>query len=183
MKKYSITGRLTLSAALMIMLILAPAVLTTAAPAELEWGSPIEKIKKAIPQGSNYVEFLPSDNPNYENKIMSYITAIDADLIKKITIIRVKTQPVVDYLFVNDRLYTIMENWEEVEPKKGKEIETTLTNQYGSPLVQQDKNFYIYSFNNDKTKVLYYLMKVSDSKYKCTVYYYTKKLFRILITE
>jgi len=114
---------------------------------------------------------------------MSYITAIDAELIRKITIIRVKSQPVSDYLFVGDRLYTIMESWGEVEARRGKEIETALTGRYGAPLVQQDKNLSIYSYNNDTTKVLYYLMKVSDTRSKCTVYYYTKKLFRILIME
>jgi hypothetical protein len=183
MKQLATTGRLALSAALMLLLIPAMAGLTPVSAADYEWGSPMARVKKAITPGANATEFSPADDPNYENKIMSYITAIDADLVKKITIVRVKAQPMVDYLFVNDKLYTVMESWGEVEPNKSKEIETNLTTQYGAPLVQQDKNFYTYSYNNDKTKVLYYLVKQPDGKAKCIVYYYTKKLFRILITE
>jgi hypothetical protein len=183
MKKHVTIGRLALSAVLILSFIPATAGPTTTPPTELEWGSPIVRVKSSIPAGASIIQFTPADDPNYENKIMSYITAIDADLIKKITIVRIKNQPMVDYLFVSDRLYTIMENWGEIEPKKSKEIESTLTTQYGAPLVQQDKNFFIYSFNNDKTKVLYYLMKQTDGNSKCIVYYYTKKLFRMLITE
>ena len=153
------------------------------AGADYEWGSSMATVRKGVPAGAPTVQFTPSEDPEYENKIMSYITAIDAELIRKITIIRVKSQPVSDYLFVGDRLYTIMESWGEVEARRGKEIETALTGRYGAPLVQQDKNLSIYSYNNDTTKLLYYLMKVSDTRSKCTVYYYTKKLFRILIME
>ena len=181
MKQHAYTGRLAISAALILFFIMTG--LSSATSADYEWGSPMAAVKKAMPQGGGATEFTPADDPNYENKIMSYITAIDADLVKKIVIVRVKAQPMVDYLFVNDRLYTVMENWGEVEPNKDKEIETGLTTQYGAPLVQQDKNFYIYSYNNDKTKVLYYLVKQANGKSKCIVYYYTKKLFRILITE
>jgi hypothetical protein len=181
MKQHAFTGRLALRAALILLFIMAG--LAAVSAADYEWGSPIARVKKAIPQGSGTTEFSPADDPNYENKILSYITAIDADLIKKITIVRVKSQPMVDYLFVSDKLYTVMENWGEVDPNKSKEIETGLTTQYGAPLVQQDKNFYTYSYNNDKTKVLFYLVKKADGKATCIVYYYTKKLFRILITE
>jgi len=153
------------------------------APLQYDWGTQLVKVKKTLPSDRESQQFSPKDRPKYKNKILSYITAIDNKLVDKIIILRVKSQPVIDYLFVNDKLYTIMENWGSVDAKTEKEILSRLSGQFGQPLVQQDKNFYIYSFNSDKTKVLYYLMKSDDGKSKCKVYYYTRQLFRMLITE
>jgi hypothetical protein len=148
-----------------------------------EWGTQLEKVKKTLPSDKESVQFAPKDRPKYKNKILSYIIAIDNKLLDKIIVLRVKTQPVIDYLFVNDKLYTIMENWGSVDAKTEKDILAKLSGLFGQPLVQQDKNFYIYSFNSDKTKVLFYVMKSPDGKSKCKVYYYTRALFRMLITE
>lgn len=148
-----------------------------------EWGTSLSKVKSTLPSDKESTQFTPAEKPKYKNMILSYITAIDAKLSEKIIIIRVKSQPVVDYLFVNNKLYTIMENWGSIDAKAEKEIHTRLVSQYGEPVVQQDKNFFIYSFNSDKTKVLYYVVKEKDGKSKCRVYYYTKQLFRMLISE
>jgi hypothetical protein len=153
------------------------------APLQYEWGTQMLKVKKTLPSDKESVQFTPKDKPKYKNKILSYITAIDNKLLDKIIIVRVKSQPEIDYLFVNDKLYTILENWGNIDPKTEKDIQARLASIFGQPLIQQDKNFYIYSYNSDKTKVLYYLMKSPDGKSKCKVYYYTKQLFRMLITE
>ncbi len=153
-----------------------------AAPA-YEWGTPLDQLKKSLPSDKEATQFTPKEKPKYKNKLLSYITAIDGNLVEKIIIVRLKARPVVDYLFVNNKLYTIMENWGKVDEKTAKEIEANLNGLYGQPLVQQDKNFYIYSYNTDKTKVLCYLMKNTDGTSTCKVYYYTRKLFRMLITE
>ena len=148
-----------------------------------EWGAQLLKFKRTLPSDKEWVQFKPSEKPKYKNKILSYITAIDNKLIDKVIIVRVKSQPVIDYLFVNDKLYTIMENWGKVEQKTELEIQSRLIGQFGQPVIQQDKNFYIYSYNTDKTKVLFYLMRLPENKSSCKVYYYTKQLFRFLIVE
>jgi len=148
-----------------------------------EWGTQLLKFKRTLPSDKEWVQFKPNDKPKYKNKILSYITAIDNKLIDKIVIVRIKSQPVVDYLFVNDKLYTIMENWGKVEQKTEMEIQSQLIRQFGQPVIQQDKNFYIYSYNTDKTKVLFYLVRLPEAKSSCKVYYYTKQLFRFLIVE
>ena len=148
-----------------------------------EWGTQLQKFKSTLPSDKEWEQFKPNDKPKYKNKILSYITAIDSKLIDKVIIVRIKSQPVVDYLFVNDKLYTIMENWGKVAQKTEMEIQSKLISQFGQPVTQQDKNFYIYSYNTDKTKVLFYLVRLPEAKSSCKVYYYTKQLFRFLIVE
>ncbi|MBP7735503.1 MAG: hypothetical protein KA369_05970 [Spirochaetes bacterium] len=175
-------GSLFCAITLMTALMFASASLA-GAPLKYEWGTQLLKVKKSLPSDRESTQFTPKDKPKYKNKILSYITAIDNKLIDKIIILRIQSKPVIDYLFVNDKLYTIMENWGNVDPKTEKEIQANLTRQFGQPLVQQDRNFFIYSYNTDKTKVLCYLMKSTDGTSKCKVYYYAKQLFRMLITE
>lgn len=165
-----------------LALILTCISLLAAAPA-YEWGTPLDKVKSTLPSDRESTQFTPREKPKYKNKLLSYITAIDGELVDKIIIVRLNGRPVTDYLFVNNKLYTIMENWGSIDEKTVKEIETGLNGRYGQPLVQQDKNFFIYSYNSDTTKVLYYIMKNTDGTAACKVYYYTKKLFRMLILE
>ncbi|MBN2160406.1 MAG: hypothetical protein JW807_13515 [Spirochaetes bacterium] len=166
-------------------LILSAAITLTPAGAAIqyEWGTELEKVKKSLPSDRESTQFTPRDKQNYKNKILSYITAIDADLADKIIILRLETRPVTDFLFVKDRLYTVMEDWGRVDEKTEKEIHAKLAGLYGKPLVQQDKSFFIYSYSNDTTKVLYYLMKLPEGKSQCKVYYYTRQLFKMLISE
>ncbi len=180
MKKIASFCRRTFTVTALLLFV---ADISPGATLNYEWGTQMLKVRKTLPSDKTSTQFSPKDRPKYKNKILSYITAIDNKLLDKIIIVRLETRPVVDYLFVNDKLYTIMENWGSIDQKTEKDIQTKLSSQFGQPLVQQDKNFYIYSYNSDKTKVLYYLMKSADGTSKCKVYYYTKQLFRMLITE
>ncbi len=146
------------------------------------WASTKTALTSALGTGK-WTEFRPSDRPKYRNKILSYITAIDADLAKKIMIVRTESTPVVDYLFVNDRLYTVMENWGKVDPATEKRIQSRLGAKFGQPVIQKDASLHIYSYHNDATKVLCYFTRHPEGASNCKVYYYTKKLFRLLITE
>lgn len=149
---------------------------------DYSWGSKKADLTSALGAG-RCTEFRPTDRPKYRNKILSYITAIDADLESKIVIVRTESKPVVDYLFVNDRLYTVMENWGQVDSATEKSIQSRLGGRFGQPIIQKDTNLHIYSYNNDTTKVLCYFTRLPEGAAQCKVYYYTRKLFRMLITE
>ena len=148
-----------------------------------EWGSLLEKVKSMLPAGTESLEFAPAEKPEYKNRILSYITAIDNKLIEKIVILRAKTEPETDYLFVNNKLYSVIENWEDIDQATEKKLMAELKKQFGEPHVQKDNNFYIYSYDGKRTKVLCYLMKAPGSKATCKIYFYTKNLFRLLISE
>jgi hypothetical protein len=147
-----------------------------------DWGIGIDKLRKALPPDKTET-FTPKEKPKYTNKIMSYITAIDSALAEKIIILRHQSSPVIDYLFVNGRLYTIMEQYDSLSESEVKEIQTRLTGLYGQPQAQQEKDLTIYSYASDTTKALFYLKKTGNGKSKSRVYYYAKKLFRMLILE
>ncbi|OHD68839.1 MAG: hypothetical protein A2W19_17345 [Spirochaetes bacterium RBG_16_49_21] len=148
-----------------------------------EWGTLLAKVRQTLPTDEKYIQFTPAEKPKYKNRIMNYITAIDSNLLNKIKILRIESSPRIDYLFVNNKLYSMIENWEPIDRKAENAIRSRLTRQFGIPSVQQDKNFYIYSFNTDKTKVFWYLMKLPNSTSDCMIYYYPRQLFRMLMSE
>lgn len=153
----------------------------TSAVYESLWGTSLDEFKKGLDPDRPYIQFSPAEKPDYKNKILSYITAIDENLSKEIIILRTLTAPETDYLFVKNKLYTIMENWDIVDLKKQNDIMDGLKKKFGEPSLQKDENFYIYSFNSRDSKVLLYVLKLPDDRARCRVYLYTNKLFKMLI--
>jgi hypothetical protein len=174
---------------LFIAMVLAAALCiarATARDAEIplyDWGTLLVKIKQTLPADEKYIEFTPSERPKYKNRMLNYITAIDNNIYNKIKILRLTSSPRIDYLFVNNKLYTMVENWGTIGRDEERRIRVRLTHRFGNPTIQRDRNFYIYSYNTDKTKVFWYLMKAPDAKSDCMIYYYPRQLFRMLISE
>ncbi len=139
-------------------------------------------IKNNIPAGTKYVEFSPSDKPEYKNKIMNYILALDKNLMNDIKILRIKTYPQKDFLLVKDKLYCIKETYNVISNKKVNSLVKKFTTQYGKSNIQKDKSMAIYTFSDDKTKVLV-ITYLGSNKADCKVYYYASQLFRMLITD
>lgn len=147
-----------------------------------KWGiSKEEVIKRYLQKDNKYVEF-DANKPRYENKIMNYIIAIDRDLKQKIKILRSSKKPVRDFLLVNDKLYSVLENQGILSLKKQNKIIDSLTAQFGTPTIQRDKRMTIYSFKGRDTKVLL-LSKPESNKIECKIYFYASNLFKMLITQ
>lgn len=149
---------------------------------EYRWGiSREETIKRYLPS-ENYTSFSPASKPEYENKILSFILAINIDIKDKITILRGEGAPQRDYLLIRDKLYSVMENYGVISASDFEKVISKLSSEYKAPNIQKDKNTVTYSFYGKDTKVLvlsYEKQKLVD----CRVYHYASKLFRILISE
>ena len=139
-------------------------------------------IKKYLTSGKKYTEFTPIDKPEYKNRIMNYIIAIDKKLKNKIKILRIKSYPERDFLLVNNKLYSVKELYGEISNKKLNKIVKILTSTYGKSNVQKDKNMAIYTFSKEKTKVIL-LTYFKSNKVDCNIYFYASKLFKMLISE
>lgn len=147
------------------------------------WGTSRDvTIKKQALAANNFTEFSPADHPEYENKIMNYIVAIDANLKNKINIVRTKEDPRRDFLFVNNKLYSVLEDYGKISNDKFQSIIRNLSGVFGRPSVQQDRNMTIHTFFNDKTKVLV-LSNAKGGAVECRIYLYSGKLFKMLMSE
>ncbi|MCP4135438.1 MAG: hypothetical protein GY754_30995 [bacterium] len=147
------------------------------------WGVSLRTIEKSIPKKTRYVKFTPNEQPQYKNRIMSYITSIDSRIKRKIVILRVNSKPRIDYLFVKNKLYTTLEDWGYIDPRIEKKVLAALARKFKKPDIKKDSNLSIYSYKNKKSKVLIYKIHFKDGTSKFKVYYYNKSLFRMLMLE
>ncbi|MDY6970265.1 MAG: hypothetical protein SVR08_16655 [Spirochaetota bacterium] len=139
-------------------------------------------IRQYFQKGKKYIEFSPDARPKYKNKIMNYIIAIDGTLKKKIKIIRKKADHETDFLFVNNKLYSVRESYFSIKQSRLNTIIKDISSEYSKSSVQKDNQLSIYSFSNDKTKVI--LIHNHNSEIMdCKIYFYASKLFRMLISE
>jgi len=148
-----------------------------------QWGAEKAVITRELTASHvQYREFTPQSSPNYENKIMSYILAIDGSLAERMHIVRTRTSPVRDYLMVKNRLYSVMEDHGTITRAQSDGIVSKLTASYGTPHLQKSPSMKIYSFEKSGTKVLMMVYR-KPVNMDCRVYYYSSGLFRMLITE
>jgi hypothetical protein len=152
-------------------------------PDGITWGMTRDDFVKSLQPEQKISLFTPRDMPDYDNKIISYITAIDENIKREITILRVSGLPQMDYLFIGDRLYSIMEDWKRIDPKTTDALESRLKSRYGEPTIQKNNSFFIHSYNHVDSKILLYKNVETNNHSTCRIYYYTSKLFRMLILK
>lgn len=174
--------------AAVLCLVMAVAVLLAAAGKGYsqdmgEWEmSRKDLIKKLSESDVRYKEIKPGREPRYENKIMDYIVAIDENLKGSIGILRTRTVPERDYLFIKEKLYSVLEKYGTIPREQVNAIIGQLQARYGKPQVRHEKATAIYSFEGSGTKVLLHSSTVYKSV-DCQVYYYAGILFRRLVAE
>jgi hypothetical protein len=173
---------------LFILILLASIALATPSMAdvgsdrEYNWGISRTAIIESYISPREYTEFRHTERPDYQNKIMNYIIAINSALSDKITIIRSKSDPEKDFLLVNNKLCSVLENYNRLSHSSLSSIISNLSGRYKQPSIQKDRDLTIYSFFNNKTKVIV-IAQDKDRLVSCKVYYYSSRLFRMLLSE
>jgi len=149
---------------------------------EYRWGADKKSVFTFYVKNTPHFEFSVSRMPSYKNKIMNYILAIDSNLKDRITIIRASSDPVRDYLFVNKKLYSVLEYHGRIPKNDLSDIIKNLSSVYRDPTIQKDKGLTIYSFMGDNTKVIT-LARDKKNAVECKTYFYASNLFRMLLSD
>ena len=146
-----------------------------------EWGMKKEAVIKSFSTNKRFSELKPMDHPEYKNRIMDHISMLDMSSRNKLIVIKTKTNPEIEYLFLDDYLFCIVEDWKEIKHTDEQRIDRRLFTRYGKPHIQRDSNLTIQSYNDNTTYVVYQKLYKKDGTMKCKIYYYTKKIFRKLM--
>ena len=169
------------------IILLTIAILTTVNPlisAEPEklWGiSKTELISRL--KLENYSTFKPEDNPEYSNKIIDFFSTMNPDERAVITIIKSPGSPEIEYCFFNEKLYSISEEWGNVDRNKAHNILKALVDRYAEPLTDGKNLYTIYSFKKNKTKILVYKKAIDEKSVQIKVYFYSTDLFGMFLSE
>lgn len=144
------------------------------------WGMTMEAFRSAN-SATEFTPFNPKTTADYTNRIMTYIIGIDATTKDKMEVLRLKSGPVRDYLFVDKKLFSVMDDHGETTVKNVKDLREALSARFGHYEVKKDYGLLVYSYSDRKTRVLLYAKTVDDNLVKCRIYYYPEKLFMMLL--
>ena len=173
----------------MIKKIILPLILTLIMilplfPAELEklWG-----ISKTDLTGSlkleNYSTFKPEEKPGYNNKIIDFFSSMNPEERAAIFIIRTHGNPEIDYCFFNEKLYSVSEEWGDIDKLRAQDLLKTLKDKYSEISTEEKNPFIIYSFKKGKTKVLLYKKVIDEKSVHIKIFYYSSDLFSMLLNQ
>ncbi len=151
-------------------------------PITYEWGTRKDRVMSRYIGSAEHTSFTPSSKPEYENKILNFILAINSDMKERIVILRTAGGPMKDYLLINDKLYSVLENYGTMPASTFERVISDLSSKYKTPTIQKDKSMTTYSFQDKESKVLV-LSYQKQNLVDCNIYHYASRLFRILITE
>ncbi len=180
-KPYIIIGRF----GFVLSLILTTGIFLHAASIpSFKWGMKMHELQQSTTSsGIALRRFSPQERPRYKNKIMRYILSVDPTVDSKMIVMRHRGKVIRDYLFVNQRLYTVLDDMGEISGEEVREIVRSLNGKFGKATVEKDKYLTVRSYKNSSTKVMFYSKLVDDGKYKCKIYFYATSMFRMLIMD
>lgn len=164
--------------------IIALTIITPLAAAEPEtlWGISktglINKFKI-----ENYSMFKPSEKPEYNNRIIDFFNSMSSENRFDIFILRAGIKPETDYCFFNEKLYSVSEDWGDIETAKAEEILNNLKCRYAGATAEKKDQYTVYSFKKERTKVVLYKKCNIDKFVNVKIYYYSTVLFNMLLVQ
>ena len=150
---------------------------------EKSWGTEYDIFIESLDRKIEYIEFDPSEKPDYKNRITGFINSLNSTAKKEIKIVRLKITPETDYLFYGRKLCGITENRGVIKIKQGETILKDLTRKFGNPEADKKSSLYIYTFKKGRTRVILYQQLIDNMTMRCKVYSYTNDIFNSLFSD
>ena len=145
-----------------------------------KWGINQNDVIKKYLSNANYKQYALNQIAGYNNKLLNYILAIDADYKNKITIFRTGKGITRDFMFIGTKLYVVTDYMQLSNAESSSEVISALGKIYGTPQKQTEANTTTYTYTKDQTKIIA-ILEAKGQKYSMTIYYYYKNLFKSLL--
>ena len=146
------------------------------------WGNEKNKFITGY-KSDDYLIFKAKDDPEFKNRIIDFFTSMNPHDRVDITVVRINGKPEIDYCFFNEKLYSIAENWGDIDSATATQLVQSIRKNYSDQSTEKkDKNI-IYSFKKNKTKILFQQDTTGVNTVRVTIFYYSMDLFGMLFNE
>jgi len=169
---------------LILSMLMALTIITPLFSSEIEklWGiSKTDLISRL--KLENYSTFKPEEKPEYSNRIIDFFSSMKRDEKAVITILRSSGKPETDYCFFNEKLYSISEEWGNIDKSASNDLLKKIKVNYTELSVEEKNPDITYSFKKNKTKVLLYKKILDEKLVQIKIFYYSTDLFNMLLGE
>jgi hypothetical protein len=146
------------------------------------WEVSIDSAVKDYCSGSECTPINVISLKDYDNRIFNHIITVNSEIRARMQLLRSDKKPVRDLLFIDRKLYEIMERQDSVDDFTFRTVFVNLKNSYGLPEMKKEKDLTIYTFKNEKTNailIVHPFGNVSDIR----IYLYSQSLFRTLFSD
>jgi len=131
----------------------------------------------------NYLTFKPEEKPEYNNRIIDFFSSMNTEDRAVINILRTGENPEIDYCFFNKKLYSISENWGNIDITRAGDLLKTIKGNYSNIKTENKDSYIVYSFKKNKTKGLLYKKVIDEKSVRIRIFYYSTDLFSMLFCE
>jgi hypothetical protein len=115
----------------------------------------------------------------FDNRIYSHLVSVDPDIASKLVVIRSKSSPIRDLLFIEGKLYSVLERPGALDALRFKTLFVAMKDSYGLPQMTKENDYTVYTYKTDKTQALLLAKTVGD-RFETKVYLYAPSIFRRL---
>lgn len=134
-------------------------------------------------KSDNYIVFNTKDEPDYTNRIIEFFTSMNSNNRVDITIVRIIGKPEIDYCFFNEKLYSVSEDWGDIDTRAAGKLVQAIEKKYTSHSIGKKKTETIHSFEKNKTKVVFQQTLSGTNTVRVKIFYYSTDIFRSLFNE
>jgi hypothetical protein len=146
------------------------------------WEVSVDSAVKDYCSGSESARVNIFSLKEYDNRIYNHILSINPDIRNRIQLLRSARKPSRDLLFIDGKLFVIMERQDSIDDPAFKTVFVKMKNIYGIPEMKKEKELTIYTFKNEKTNAIL-IVRPSENGNDIKIYLYSQSLFRMLFRD
>ena len=102
---------------------------------------------------------------------------------EKVTILRSEGKPVRDLLFINGKLFSILERRGAIDSLQFKTLFVQMKDCYGLPQMTKENEYTVYTYKNDTTQALIIAKSQTGDRFDIKIYLYSSSIFRKVFLE
>ena len=146
------------------------------------WEVSLDEAVRAYFRTPDFTTLSFNSTKEFDNRIYSHLVTVAPDMAGKISVVRSKSSPERDLLFIDGKLFSLLERSGSVDSLRFKTLFVAMKDCYGLPRMTKESDYTVYTYKTEKTQALLQAKTVGD-RYDVRVYLYAPSIFRRLFLE
>lgn len=143
------------------------------------WEISLDEAVHTYFQTPDFTTLSFNSTKEFDNRIYAHLVTVAPDMAGKISVVRSKSAPERDLLFIDGKLFSFLERSGAIDSLQFKTLFVAMKDCYGLPQMTKESDYTVYTYKTEKTQALLQAKTVGD-RYEVRVYLYAPSIFRQL---
>ena len=127
-----------------------------------KWEIPLDAAVREYFPAPEYTTLSFNTPKEFDNRIYSHLVTVAPDIAPKVVVIRSKGTPARDMLFIDGKLFSLLERPGAVDSLKFKTLFVAMKDCYGLPQMTKENDYTVYTYKTEKTQAVLQAKTVGD---------------------